>query len=323
MTRRSFELTGSFIFLLYNIGMKIFSFFRGITESHYLIVGLAFFIGLVYPENILWASAYTTFILAMIFFLSALKIDLKKVLHQLDDKLTLVIINVCMLLVLPVIVYFVFDLIYPSLAIAFLLLAVMPIGMTTPLLVEIAGGRQSLALILTVTTSLLAPFTVPFMIKLLAGTSVSVDVWAMFVLLATVIYVPFFVAQIFKRFWQRSIDRVAGYFKSISTILLGLLIMVIVAKNSEVILNGFNFVYLGFLFLFFIGLHFAGYFIIPWRDKRDRVTISVCVTYMNFTLAIELASRFFMEASIIVPVVLSVIPWAVVFVFFKRMKKYN
>ena len=178
--------------------MKVLNLIRGIIESHYIIIGLAFFVGLLYPDNILWASPYTTFILAVIFFLSALKIDLKKVLRQLNDKTTLLIINIFLLFLLPAIVYYTFGLFYPSLVVAFLILAAMPIGMTTPLLTEIAGGRQSLALVLTVTTSLLAPLTAPFVIKFLAGTSIEVDVLGMFTLLAMVIYLPFIIAQFFK-----------------------------------------------------------------------------------------------------------------------------
>lgn len=297
--------------------MIFFNFIHRITESHYIIIGLAFIFGLLLPNSIIWASDYTTFILAAIFFLSALKIDLKKVLGQLDDKLTLLIINVFMLFVLPVLVYYVFGLFFPSVAVAFLILAAMPIGMTTPLLTEISGGRQSLALVLTVTTSLLAPITVPFIIKLLAGASVEVDFMGMFVLLASVIYIPFFVAQISKNFWQEKIDNVSKSFKSISVLLLGTLIAIIVAKQSEVIISNFNYFYIALLFLFFIILHFVGYYMIPWRDKRDKLTISVCVTYMNFTLAIELANNFFVEPNIILPIILSVIPWVVIFIPFK------
>ena len=301
--------------------MKVLNLIRNIIESHYIIIGLAFFVGLLYPDNILWASSYTTFILAVIFFLSALKIDLKKVLRQLNDKTTLLIINIFLLFLLPAIVHYMFGLFFPSLAVAFLILAAMPIGMTTPLLTEIAGGRQSLALVLTVTTSLLAPLTAPFVIKFLAGASVEVDVLGMFTLLAMVIYLPFVIAQFFKKFWQEKIDKVSGSFKSISTILLGILIMIIVARQSEVIIEGFNYFYIGLLFLFFVTLHFVGYFMIPWRDRRDKITISVCVTYMNFTLAIEIANKFFTDSNIILPIVLSIIPWAVIFIPFKFFMK--
>ncbi|MDD2934884.1 MAG: bile acid:sodium symporter [Candidatus Pacebacteria bacterium] len=301
--------------------MKIFNLIKNITESHYIVIGLAFFVGIFYSQNVLWASSYTTSILAGIFFLSALKIDLKKVLRQLEDKWALFIITFFILLILPVVVYYIANLFFPSFAVAFLLLSAMPAGMVTPLLTEISGGRQSLALVLAVITSLLAPLTVPFIVEFLVGTSVKVDVFGMFKLLAIVIYIPFFVAQFFKRFWQRTIDKVSPIFKSFSTILLGILIMIIVAKQSNILIENFNLFVVVTLFVFFFFLHIIGYFLTPWRDRRDRITISVCVTYMNFTLAIELANKFFSDPNIILPIVLSIIPWSFMFIPFKTFVK--
>ncbi|MEA2113018.1 MAG: bile acid:sodium symporter [Patescibacteria group bacterium] len=300
--------------------MKILNFVQKITKNHYLIIGLAFLIGLVFPTSIVWAAPYTTLILMGIFFLSSLKIDLKNISQQLDErKRTIVIITIFMLLVLPVVVYYLFSFFSPALAIAFLILAAMPVGMTASLLTEISGGKPSLALILTITTSLLAPFTVPLIITTLAGTSVSVGFWSMFKLLAIVIYIPFFTAQFCKKICQKKIDKVSGFFESISTILLGILIMIIIAKQAEVIIGSFSCLYVGLLFLFFIFLHLIGYFLIPWLSKINKLTVSVCVTYLNFTLAIEVADKFFTDPNVISLVVLSVIPWSVMFIPFKRL----
>ncbi|MFC1623576.1 bile acid:sodium symporter family protein [Patescibacteria group bacterium] len=306
--------------------MKIFNIIRSITESHYLVIGLAFFVGIVYAESVVFLSGYSTLILATIFFLSSLKINLKEVKEYLTDKWMIILSNVFMLFLLPVFVYFTVDYFWPSLSIAFLLLAAMPAGMTAPLLSEISGGRQSLALVITITTSLLAPITVPLVVKFLAGASVDVSMIDMFILLATVIYIPFILAQFVKNFWQNKIDKISGIFKPMSVILLGLLIMVIVAKQSDVIVEGFNIggeftVYLLLLFVFFLLLHFLGYFIMFWKSRRDKITITVCLTYMNFTLAIELANKFFDEPNIIIPVVFSVIPWAIMFIPFRAYSR--
>ena len=205
---------------------------------------------------------------------------------------------------------------------AFLLLAAMPVGMATPLLAEISGGRQSLALVLAVVTSLLAPFTIPLVVKFILGAAIEVSFWDMFVLLAVVVYVPFILAQIFKHFWQNAINNISGIFTPVATIFLGLIIMGAVAKQAEVIIEGLNnggefLFYLGALFIFFILLHLIGYYFVFWRETRDRITITVCLTYMNFILAIELVNEFFTEPNVVVPVVFAVIPWAVLLIPFK------
>ncbi|MFC1775414.1 bile acid:sodium symporter family protein [Patescibacteria group bacterium] len=304
--------------------MKILKTIRKFTENHFIIVGLALVLGVLYGNYLAQYAYLSTTLLAAIFFLSSLKIDLKKVRQYLGDKLVLAIVNIFMLFILPVAVYYVTNAIYPTLAIAFLLLAAMPAGMTAPLLAEISGGKQSLALVLTVTTSLLAPITAPFIIKTVAGAQVDVSFWAMFTTLAIVIYIPFIFAQIIKRFWQRAIDKVAISFKPISVILLGLLIMVVIAKQSDAIMAGFkngdeSIIYLAALFIFFLILHLLGHFAIFWKKRDERITITVCLTYMNFTLAIELANKFFTEPNIVIPVVFSVIPWAIMLIPYKRI----
>ena len=59
--------------------MKILNIIRSVTESYFVVIGLALFIGVVYAESVICLSDYSVFFLATIFFLSALKIDLNKV----------------------------------------------------------------------------------------------------------------------------------------------------------------------------------------------------------------------------------------------------
>jgi len=294
-----------------------------ITESYLAMVLLALFIGVVFSRNVVFLADYSTVVLGAIFFLSALKISFNDIARSLSDKKLLTAVNVFMLIIFPVIVYYVTASLYPSLAIAFLLLAAMPAGMTSPLLAEISGGRQSLALVLTVSTSLLAPITVPFVMKMLAGATISVDFFDMFFSLAQVIFIPFILANILKLFWRRGIDKISSHFKSVSVFLLGILIMSIVAKQADVIMDGLRggeaLLYLALLFILFIIFHILGYYTIFWRERADRITTTVCLTYMNFTLAIYLADKFFQEPEIVIPVVLSVIPWAILLTPFKHV----
>lgn len=304
--------------------MKLIHIIKKFTESHITIVLASLLFGVIFSDFFIDYSKYALLFLAIIFFLSSLKIDLKKVYEHMHDIPMLVTVNVFMLFLFPVIVYYAALFMYPDLAIAFLILAAMPAGMTAPLLAEISGGKQSLALVLTVSTSLLAPFTVPLVIKVLAGTVVEVSYMSMFTDLAKVIFIPFVIAQVIKRFAQSAIDRTAIVFKPISVIFLGLLIMVVVAKQADAIIQGFigggnSLIYLMAMFILFIIFHFAGFFLVFWRNNRDRVTITVCLTYMNFTLAIALADKYFVDPNIVIPVVFSVIPWAILLVPYKYL----
>jgi BASS family bile acid:Na+ symporter len=304
--------------------------FNKLSNSYFIVISLAFLSGVMASEYLEKFSSFSTFFLGAIFFLSALKINLKEVTEYLSDKKMIFFANLFMLILLPILVYYTTLLVFPALAVAFLLLAAMPSGMTDPLLSEISGGKQSLALVLTVSTSLLAPFTIPFVIEFFAGQYVSVGFFDMFEVLAVVIFIPFFLAEFVKYFFRKKVQEISGSFKQISIIFLGLLIAGIVAKQAGVIKESLffgsylHFSYLTALFIFFIVLHIVGYFAISWRKKEERVSTTICLTYMNFTLAIYLADKFFTDPNIVVPVILSIIPWVILFIPFKFfIKKFK
>lgn len=301
--------------------MNIWKRFNELMDSHLLVIVTAIIVGVLFADVFIQFSTLSTVILGGIFFLSSLKIDLSMVRKQLTDVPMLIVVNVFMLFLLPAGVYFLVKSIYPAMAIPLMLLAAMPAGMTAPLLAEISGGKQSLALVLTVTTSLLAPFTVPLVVKLLAGAVVEVSAFEMFITLAKVIFIPFVLAQFIRFTLGSVVEKTQKIFKPISVLLLALLIAVVISKQAGVILDGIYggeaLGYLAVLGIFFLFLHVAGYFAIFWRSAEDRVTITVCLTYMNFTLAIVLADTFFVDSAIVVPVVLSVIPWALFLVPYK------
>lgn len=307
--------------------MKLLHRFHQLLESYVFILLFSLAAGLLLPQYAIRLAPYGTFFLGIIFFLSALKIDLQEILKYLKDGKMVAAVNFVMLIGLPVAVYYATRLVYPDLAIPFMLLAAMPAGMTSPLLSEICGGKQSLALVLTISTSLLAPFTVPLMVKLLAGATVQVDTLGMFLSLVKVIFVPFILANVVKRLWHRKIKATYFSFKPISTALLGLLIMGIVAKQAATILGGLNLAFLLevlALFALFALFHLVGWYTVWWRKRDDRVTITICLTYLNFTLAIYLAGKFFNDPKIVVPVVLSVLPWSLLmlpFRYFSRKKQ--
>jgi BASS family bile acid:Na+ symporter len=289
-------------------------------------VALGIYVGVSYPALDETYPHISLYALAGIFFLSSLKIELRQVVQALSDKTMLFVVVLCMLILFPFLIYYATNALYPTLAVSFLLLASMPSGMTAPFLTELAGGKQSLALVLTVITSLLAPITVPFVMYVAAGHTVSVDVIGMFTLLAQAIFIPFFLAQLIKRYASGIIRKTSWVFKPVSTVLLGVLIMFVIAKRPGEVIDlfqgGESLVYMLGLIVLFTVLHILGYLTVFWRHKKERVTTAVCLTYMNFTLAIVLADTFFAtESYIVVPTVLSVLPWALFFIPFRSFVK--
>ncbi|MDZ4229616.1 MAG: bile acid:sodium symporter [Candidatus Veblenbacteria bacterium] len=282
----------------------------------YLLVALAALVfGLTVPGVAGLLSPYSTFFLSVVFFLTALKVDFKEVASYLRDWRMVLETNALMLVVFPAVVYYVMLVAKPELALPFLILAAMPTAMAAPLIAELLGGRQSLALVATVTTSLLAPLTVPFVLSLLAGAQVVVPFGSMFISLAKVIFLPFALAEVVKYIWPRLSTKVSLVSSPLSVVLLGAIIAAVSARQAPAIIGslsgGQTLRWLGWLMLLFAAFHVLGYWAIFWRPVRDRFTISLCLTYMNFLLAIYLADTFFPQAAVTVPVILSVVPWTI------------
>lgn len=300
--------------------VRIAKLFLYLLESYIFVVASALVIGLLFADHVSILTRYTTIFLQIIFFLSSLKLDPRNLIKETRDIKTILAANAFMLLILPAVVYLIAAPLLPTLAIPLLLLAAMPSGMTTPLLAEVIGGKQGIALAITITSSLLAPLTIPLVIQVFARTAVSVDAFDMFFKLLAVIVLPFAVAQLVRFFFHRKLQVTYFTFKPISIALLGLLIAGAVAKQAPVILANLNtsmLLKLTLLFVFLTVLFVVGYYVAFWKKHAERVTIAVSVTFLNFTLAIYLASTFFDDPDVVLMSVLVIFPWVLMLLPFK------
>ena len=75
------------------------------------------------------------------------------------------------------------------------------------------------------------------------------------------------------------------------------------------------------LYVFFLATDVLGYFSFWWEPHANKHTVSISLACMNFTLAIYLASQFFPRPSIVLPLVLSIIPWVTFMPIWLRISK--
>lgn len=259
-------------------------------------------------------AAWNTIFLQIIFFISCLKLDFGSYLDYIKDWKFLALANALMLIIFPFIVWLVWLFFPTNLIFAIYLLAAMPIGLTAALLVDLNGGKSSITMLLTVTTSLLAPFTITFLTKLLFGTTITVDASDIFKQLAFVIFIPFVLAVIVRRIFPKTTALIKNRTKPVSIIFLGLIIMGAVGKQvgaaEAITADWFNLaITIAVLYIFFLITNIIGYFSFWWEPHETKQTISISLACMNFTLAIYLASQFFPEPGIVLPLVFAIIPW--------------
>lgn len=295
---------------------------RGWRDASVSVLLFALVLGLALPEIFSPFQAQSTFLLQVIFFLTSLRIGFQGVWIELQSWKTLLWITSWMLLFLPVMVFFLVEPFFPILTLPLLLLAAMPVGMTTPLLTQLLQLNTSLALSLTLLTSLLAPFTVPLLVSIFAGSAGRIiEIEHLFITLIQVIIVPFVFAQILRWLAPRWIGATRGWHKPTSLFFVGLLIAAVAGRYHEALLARFTVEHgLGLLVmsLFFLLTHLIGYWIVWWRSREDRLTITFSMVYMNFTLAIFIAEKFFGDPSIIFYTILSIIPWNISMFMFQR-----
>lgn len=306
-----------------NMNTSLIRIAGALIESYIVVVLLALGLGLSFPQWFGPLSGFGTFFLQIIFLLSSLRLDLKALRSSFSDIPMLSLSALFMLILFPIAVYGVASLIAPQLLVPLILLAAMPSGMTSPLLAEIMGGNKELALALTLTTSFLAPFTVPFIINILLGATLTIDTWAMFLNLALVIFVPFIIGQIVRKPLCVVIAKTQQWFKPLSIILLCLLIAGAISRQASFIVSAIEnasvLALLATLSVFIALLFIIGYLSFYWRSCNDRLTIAASLTFMNFTLAIHLAATFFPDPAILLSTVLVIIPWTLLFYPFKAV----
>ena len=156
-------------------------------------------IAIIFPDFGARFQVLPIYCLMINFFLSYLSIDLASVWTALKGHGNQILgFTVMKLAILPVIIYFIFYFVAPDYALAALLLTGVSSGVVSPMISNMVGGNSSLVLVVVVITSVLAPFTLPALIKMVAAKEVAISFWAMLKMLATVIFIPMVLVEIIR-----------------------------------------------------------------------------------------------------------------------------
>ncbi|MBI2483764.1 bile acid:sodium symporter [Candidatus Uhrbacteria bacterium] len=227
-----------------------------------------------------------------------------------------------MLIAFPIIAYPLANFFVPDAGVGIFLLAAMPSAMSAPLFASLAGGSIELALVLSVFTSLLAPFTIPFVAAITFGSGIDIAPLKMLTDLLLIVFPPMILAQIVRKFFHPHIEPASFALKPLSILLLGLITTGIIAKNAADIFASFT---IELLPLFWVVLIFAvithgvGYLIGIGKSHADKVAYAISLAYMNIVLAIYLAGRFFPHPKTILTTIIALLFWTVLFAAFRTI----
>lgn len=214
------------------------------------------------------------------------------------------------------------------LTIGFMLSVAVPTGVTSVIWVNISKGNLPLCLSIILIDTLLAPFIMPFLLKIIAGQSIHFDTTSLIFDLLWMIVVPSILGILLNELSKGKIQKRWGPllapFSKLS-------IFAIVMINSSVIapylltVNGELFIVIIVVFcLAFSGYAFAllmGHFL--WKNTTDIATFLFTGGMRNIAVGVVIATTYF-PAKVAMPIVFGMLFQQVLAaIFYRIFEKYQ
>lgn len=248
-------------------------------------------------------------LLMIILFVSLLGINVTDTLKFVKSSFGhILILSVCKLLILPVVMYFLFRLIWPQFAVAALLVGGVSTGVSAPFVALLAGGRRGFVVVLVVITSLAGVFTLPFLVKVLLGGHVEMSVLGMLLTLAIIVFIPIICAETVRKICPWLVRFLLGRSFFINTFLFFILGISVFSQNAHFLHANPSVVIEALVVdLVIAAVAFALALILFRRYTLDtQIAAVVVLVSINNFLVVVLANRFFGFREIIVSALFSV-----------------
>jgi len=195
----------------------------------------------------------------------------------------------------------------PEIAAGIILIGCSPAGMASNVMSYLAKANLALSVTLTTISTLLAPFVTPFLMKVLAGEFIEVDVMKMMFDIIKMVILPIGAGLIFNRIFRGRAKWLHDAMPYLSMTGIALIIVVITAAGRNSLLE------IGMLLIVSSLIHnTAGYLLGYWlarlfrMPERDCRTISIEVGMQNGGLASGIAREMGKLATVgLAPVVFS------------------
>jgi len=284
------------------------SFMDVLSRYQLGLVFIALFAGFVVPQWFLLFNPYNGFFLQVIMFATGLRLDFQEFYRELKDWRMMLLANSMMLVILPFLVTIPLKLFAPEWILPFVIAAAMPTGLTAPAVITILGGRTSIAILVAVSTSVLAPIFVPLMLNVLVGSTVAIDTVGMMLNIAYVVILPLALAAALQwKLGKKKVDRAEVPIRLANIMAFVLVIASVTAGSASAPgATADNFYGIGtdgliitiLMTVFWLGIAWLAASIMAWRNQVDRLTVAFCLIYMNTTLGIWVADTYFRETLI-------------------------
>jgi len=285
----------SLLFLSLAIAFRGHTFLKGFSYTMMILAVVS--LAMYYPGSFkkvggLESSSIIPYLLQLIMFGMGTELSLKDFAEVLRAPKGVIIGIVCHYTIMPLVGFGVAHLFNfpPEIAAGIILIGCCPSGLASNVMCYLAKANLALSVSVTAISTILAPFLTPLLMKLLGGSYVSIDFWAMVWDITKIVILPIVAGLAFHYLVRGKMKWLDKAMPFVSMIGIGLVLVVITANGRD------NLLKIGGLLMIATFIHnMTGYFLGYWSARimkfpeRDARTIALEVGMQNAGLAAALA----------------------------------
>jgi bile acid:Na+ symporter, BASS family len=262
----------------------------------FAVVFVSLGLGVLAPATGTVFQPFMLYFMMTLLFLSFLRIDFDQFLRvSRRSALRLAILTIIKLIALPVALYYAALFTIPDYAIPVLLLSGISTGVVAPFIATLLPADTAAVLRMVVITSIIAPFSLPALVKLLAGAEITIPLDVMIRLLCFVVFAPIAAVLLVRRFLPWLIEPISKIQYPVSLLLFSVINLGVFSKYSQFFMQHPADILFSLVLSYVLSFiyYVTGMFLCPARGLSERVAASISIAIMNNVLVIVFSSRFF------------------------------
>jgi BASS family bile acid:Na+ symporter len=262
----------------------------------FAVVFLSMGVAVWVPELGRVFEPYLIYYMMLLLFLSFLKIRFAALIETSWTGLyRLGILSAIKLIVLPAALYWVTLVLLPDYAIPVLLLTGISTGVVAPFMGMLVQADMVTVLRMVMITSVLVPFSLPALVKVMVGAEVTISLWAMISMLALVIFVPLTAVLLARRIAPRLLATIRDHQFPISMVLFALVNFGVFSKYSSFFFAHPGQIALsaGVAYVLSLVYYAAGFALTVHQEPSQRMAAGISFAILNNVLVIIFSSNFF------------------------------
>ena len=241
-------------------------------------------------------QSFPLYLMMLLLFLSFLSIKLDAVFHIAREfARSILFLSLLKTIALPIGIYFLCKVLYPSYAIAALLLSGISTGVVAPFISNVVKANSPLVLVIVVITSLIAPFTLPAIAKMLLSRSADISMWSMIRMLCLVLFVPIGAVEILRRIWPRIVATMMKRQFPVSLVTIALINLGVFSRYADFFRQKPTTILEALVVAIILaGIYLlVGILALPSGTIENQLSAAISMGNINNVLIIVFASQFF------------------------------